>query len=118
VLHPSDVIETIRDSFEAALEAIKPAARAEGGYRVQVLSSLAGEASANFSLPFSDLERENFVLRMGRHAATRGASARPKRKRQRPLERVSTTPFSARVDSGYCSVAGACRTRKAGRHSR
>jgi hypothetical protein len=40
--------------------------RAERGYRAQVLSSPAGEASAEFVAPFSDLELENFVLRVGR----------------------------------------------------
>jgi hypothetical protein len=40
--------------------------RAEGGYRAQVLSSPAGEATADFGAPFSELELENFVLRIGR----------------------------------------------------
>jgi hypothetical protein len=40
--------------------------RAESGYRAQVLSSPAGEATANFAAPFSELELENFVLRIGR----------------------------------------------------
>jgi hypothetical protein len=39
---------------------------AGGGYRAQVLSSPAGEATADFTLPFSDMELENFVLRIGR----------------------------------------------------
>jgi hypothetical protein len=40
--------------------------RTEGGYRAQVLSSSAGEATADFTLPFSELELENFLLRVGR----------------------------------------------------
>jgi hypothetical protein len=40
--------------------------RTERGYRAQVLSSPAGEASADFVAPFSELELENFVLRIGR----------------------------------------------------
>ncbi len=40
--------------------------RTEGGYRAQVLSSPAGEATANFTVPFSELELENFILRVGR----------------------------------------------------
>jgi hypothetical protein len=40
--------------------------RTERGYRAQVLSSPEGEATADFSLPFSELELENFVLRIGR----------------------------------------------------
>ena len=54
--------------------------RAEGGYRAQVLSSPAGEATADFTLPFSALELENFVLRVGRprRGTRRIASARPR----------------------------------------
>ena len=36
------------------------------GYRAHVLDSPAGQASHDFALPFSDLELENFVLRMSR----------------------------------------------------
>ena len=36
------------------------------GYRAHVLDSPAGQASNDFALPFSDLELENFVLRMSR----------------------------------------------------
>ena len=36
------------------------------GYRARVLDSPAGQASNDFALPFSDLELENFVLRMSR----------------------------------------------------
>ncbi len=46
--------------------------RAGQGYRVRVLGSPAGQASSDFVLPFSDLELENFVLRMSRtHSGTR-----------------------------------------------
>jgi hypothetical protein len=40
--------------------------RTESRYRAQVVSSPAGEASTDFAAPFSDLELENFVLRVGR----------------------------------------------------
>ncbi len=40
--------------------------RAGAGYRSQVLNSPAGQASANFDLPFSDLELENLILHVGR----------------------------------------------------
>ena len=40
--------------------------RAEAGYRARVLSSPAGRATAEFILPFSELELENFLLRVGR----------------------------------------------------
>ncbi len=39
--------------------------RAEGKYRAQV-NSPAGQAEVTFSLPFSDVELENFLLRVGR----------------------------------------------------
>ena len=40
--------------------------RIEGGYRAQVLSSPAGEATTDFRAHFSDLELENLLLRVGR----------------------------------------------------
>jgi len=40
--------------------------RAADGYVARVLACPAGQASADFYPPFSDLELENFVLRMGR----------------------------------------------------
>lgn len=36
------------------------------GYRARVVDSPAGQATATFRLPFSDLELENFLLRIGR----------------------------------------------------
>jgi len=38
----------------------------EKTYRVRVLSSPAGQASGEITLPFSDLELENFLLKIGR----------------------------------------------------
>jgi formylglycine-generating enzyme required for sulfatase activity len=40
--------------------------RAGEGYTARVLNSPAGQATAHFSLPFSELELENFLLRVGR----------------------------------------------------
>lgn len=40
--------------------------RTGDGYRARVLNSPAGQATTDFKLPFSDLELENFLLRMGR----------------------------------------------------
>jgi hypothetical protein len=40
--------------------------RVEGGYRAQVPSSPDGEATADFTAPFSEIELENFLLRLGR----------------------------------------------------
>lgn len=42
--------------------------RSGQGYRAQVLESPAGQATAEFALPFSDLELENLLLRLGRPA--------------------------------------------------
>lgn len=45
-------------------------------YRARVINSPSGQASANFSLPFSELELENFYLRIGRpRSHTRRADA-------------------------------------------
>jgi len=41
----------------------------EGRYRAQVIASPAGEASAEFRLPFSEMEIENLVLKIGRRRA-------------------------------------------------
>jgi hypothetical protein len=40
------------------------------GYRARILNSPGGQAVGNFSLPFSDLELENFLLRVGRTRRT------------------------------------------------
>jgi hypothetical protein len=40
--------------------------RIGGRYRAEVLTSPAGAATADFTLPFSPVELENFVLRLGR----------------------------------------------------
>ena len=40
--------------------------RAGQKYRAQVLNSPAGQAAAEFALPFSDIELENVLLRLGR----------------------------------------------------
>ena len=39
---------------------------AEREYRARVLNSPAGQATSDFTLPFSELEIENFLLRVGR----------------------------------------------------
>ena len=40
--------------------------RSETGYRAEVLAYPAGQASVEFEVPFSDLEVENLLLRLGR----------------------------------------------------
>ena len=41
------------------------------GYRARVLESPAGQAQAEFTLPFTDLELENFILRIGQRRSGR-----------------------------------------------
>ena len=48
------------EDFDLLLE------RAPKGFRAQVLNSSAGQASVDFQLPFSDVELENFLLKLGR----------------------------------------------------
>ena len=50
----------IYEDFDLLLE------RAPKGFRAQVLNSSAGQASVEFQLPFSDVELENFLLKLGR----------------------------------------------------
>jgi hypothetical protein len=40
--------------------------RAPKGFRAQVLSSSAGQATVDFQLPFTEVELENFLLKLGR----------------------------------------------------
>jgi plastocyanin len=40
--------------------------RKDGAYQIRVLRAPTGEASGDFALPFSELEIENFLLRIGR----------------------------------------------------
>lgn len=47
-------------NFDVSIE------RHADGYQATVLDAPAGEATARFTVPFSDLEVENFLLRMGR----------------------------------------------------
>jgi hypothetical protein len=49
--------------FDLSIEAV---ASTPNRYRARVLNSPAGQASAEFDLPFSALEVENFLLRVGR----------------------------------------------------
>ena len=44
--------------------------RSGDGYVARVFNSPGGQASASFTLPFSDLELENFLLRVGRSRRT------------------------------------------------
>ena len=86
-----------------------------GRYRARVLDSPGGQASSEFSLPFSDLELENFLLRIG-HA----------RRRMRRLESSEThtaklfggqlfeTVFSGAIRSTLSASLSEVRRRNAG----
>ena len=53
------------------------------GYSARVVDSPAGEATGAFDLPFSELEVENFLLRVGRpRQGTRRRQAQPGPPRQ------------------------------------
>jgi len=86
-----------------------------GRYRARVLDSPGGQASHEFSLPFSDLELENFLLRIG-HA----------RRRMRRLESTEThtaklfggqlfeTVFSGAIRSALSASLAEVRRRNVG----
>jgi len=54
----------IYEDFDLLLE------RSAKGFRAQVLASSAGRATVDFQLPFSDVELENFLLKLGRTTRT------------------------------------------------
>ena len=70
-----------------------------GGYRVQVLRSPAGDGqSAMFALPFTALELENFVLKVGRFGREPGESIRrPSLRRSILGERLFDAVFTGAV---------------------
>ena len=63
--------------------------RAEEGYTARILDCPTGEASTHFTMPFSKLELENFVLRMGR--------ARPGVRRLESPEMEAAKVFGGRL---------------------
>ena len=89
--------------------------RGAGRYRARVLDSPGGQASNEFALPFSDLELENFLLRIG-HA----------RRRMRRLESSEThtaklfggqlfeTVFSGAIRSALSASLAEVRRRNIG----
>ena len=66
---PTRRVQVLPASWNIAISTFSSSAR-EQGYRAQVLNSPAGQATADFVLPFSDLELENCLLRLGRPART------------------------------------------------
>jgi hypothetical protein len=72
--------------------------RTPEGYRAQVLTSPAGQAAASFALPFSDLELENFLLRVGRpRGGTRRIDSPEVRAAKTFGERLFSSVFSGDV---------------------
>jgi hypothetical protein len=67
----------------------------ESGYRAQVLSSPAGEAATDFTLPFSDRELGYLLLAIGRPRGGTRRIGSPEMKRSRPWAKVFTRPSSA-----------------------
>jgi len=70
--------------------------RAAQGYRARVIDSPGGEATADFSLPFSSLELENFVLRLsGSLSAARRRIRRLESPERELVERFGGQLFGA-----------------------
>jgi hypothetical protein len=83
--------ELAYQDFDLLIEPTQPGA---GAYRARVLRSPAGESGpVEFTLPFSGVELENFVLKVGRprHGGTRG----PGRPETAPLKIFGAQLFSA-----------------------
>ncbi|MBI4671360.1 MAG: CHAT domain-containing protein [Chloroflexi bacterium] len=53
------------DDFDLAIQ------KQDSGYRARVLNSPGGQGSTNFTLPFSEMEIENLLLKMGHVRGTR-----------------------------------------------
>jgi hypothetical protein len=89
--------------------------RTESGYRAQVLQSPAGEASTEFAAPFSELELENFLLRVGR--SRRGTRRRdsPEMEAVRSVgNRLCAAVFSGGVRDCWASSLSKTEARNAG----
>ncbi len=75
-----------------------------GGYRARVVSSPAGVAGCDFTLPFSDLEIENLILRMGQVRS--GLRRRESPQTQAAAEfgrRLFTAVFGGEIDACWRS---------------
>ena len=74
------------------------------GYRATVLTSPAGQASVDFQMPFSDLELENFFLRVGRtRRGTRSVGSPEMRAAQTFGSRLFDTVFGGEVRACFRS---------------
>lgn len=83
--------------FDLSIELVDAA---QGRYRARVLSSPAGQANVLFEMPFSALELENFLLRMGRtRRGVRYIGSPEMQAAQAFGGRLFTTVFTAQVQS-------------------
>lgn len=89
--------------------------RTPNGYRVEVTRSPAGNATAEFTLPFSDLEIENVLLKLG------GARRRVRRIESAEMEaakqfggKLFNAVFDGDVRSVYAASAQEANTRDVG----
>jgi hypothetical protein len=89
--------------------------RVDGGYRAQVLSSPEGEATADFAAPFSDIELQNFVLRLGRPRRRMRRIGSPEMEAARDLDRrLFDAVFSGDVRACWRSSITAADAQSAG----
>ena len=79
--------------------------RSDGGYQVQILQSPAGDGqSVTFARPFTDLELENFVLKVGRFRA--------RTRRVEPAPVVAAKLFGGKLfDAVFTGAVGECLRR-------
>ena len=79
--------------------------RSEGGYQVQILRSPAGDGqSVTFVRPFTDVELENFVLKVGRFRA--------RTRRVEPAPVVAAKLFGGKLfDAVFTGAVGECLRR-------
>ena len=85
--------------------------RSGEGLRAQVLNSPAGQASAEFRLPFSEDKLENYLLRLGR---TRRGTRRVESQEMNTAKAFGAALFDAVfsaggvLDVGVADIAGDC----------
>ena len=80
-------------------------ARSEGGYKVQILRSPAGDGqSVTFGRPFTGLELENFILKVGRFRA--------RTRRVEPAQVAAAKLFGGKLfDAVFTGAVGECLRR-------
>jgi outer membrane protein OmpA-like peptidoglycan-associated protein len=89
--------------------------RADGGYRAEVLFSPEGEATADFAAPFSDLELQNFILRLGRPRRGRRRIGSPEMETAKELgQRLYDAVISGEVRACWRSSARTAEAQNTG----